>query len=211
MRLAYKGKMNTNLTFDEIKSLIELITNKGLLDYISLSFNLLTSVAIVFITWYMFVKTPKQNKVIKIQEKEIELLYSAFDNFFIFSDAISLYISNKERKLKKLALNEIIQEPFIIKENISSDNVYSSFSKFFLAKHTLQAIGDIKTINLFDNYRSKSVFLRENIYKFEKINNPTIEQYKEIISTIESERKEIEKIKVMSFKSISQFKDSLKK
>lgn len=203
--------MNTNLTFDEIKSLIELITNKGLLDYISLSFNLLTSVAIVFITWYMFVKTPKQNKVIKIQEKEIELLYSAFDNFFIFSDAISLYISNKERKLKKLALNEIIQEPFIIKENISSDNVYSSFSKFFLAKHTLQAIGDIKTINLFDNYRSKSVFLRENIYKFEKINNPTIEQYKEIISTIESERKEIEKIKVMSFKSISQFKDSLKK
>ena len=106
--------MDFNL--EQAKDLINHATNKDCFDYIIQLANITTPIILIFITWGIFIKTPKQNKIIVINEKEIEMLYKAFENFHIFSDAINLYISNKKRKHQNKLDGKKLEDSFAQKK-----------------------------------------------------------------------------------------------
>lgn len=197
-----------NIDYEKIQQLVLAATEKDLLDYVVQISNILATVAIGFITWKIFINTPKQNKIIKIQEKEIELLYRAFEHFHNFSDTVSLYISNKNRKYYKLSKQENLEASFSEKDSISTEAVYTSFKEYTLASHILRSIGDKNTENLIDIYKTKAVEIRTDIYDFE--NNYNENELKNFIDNLSKKRNELDKLKDQCFDSISQFKDTMK-
>lgn len=198
-----------NLTYEQVLTLVTKATEKGTYDYLLLIFNFVLSLALILVSIHVFIKTPKQNKIIKIQEKEIELLYKAFDHFFIFSDAVSLFISNKERKFQKVFNQENIEKSFLIKETESSERVYAAFKDMNMASHILRSIGDKTTEQKIDIYKTKAVNLRGIIFSFEKKDCPSGE-IDSILRELRKGRAELDKLKDECFDSIAYHKETLK-
>ncbi|MFJ5433996.1 hypothetical protein ACIPSR_10540 [Pectobacterium sp. CHL-2024] len=202
------------ITFEQIKELTEIVTNKDWVDYVTSIGSLISSVAIIFLTCYIFFKTPNQTARSKVYEKEVNLLYKAFDCFFLFSDAVGLYASNKHRKYKALSSpdNNTLEESFRDKEKESSENVYPVFKEQNMASSILHSIGALEPKKCVDSYKEKTVELRKLIINFETNHeNPDSEKCKEISDKIEKIRDELDAIKNCFFNKIRDFKDEIKK
>lgn len=201
--------MDFNL--EQAKDLISHATNKDYFDYTIQLANIATPIILMFVTWGIFIKTPKQNKIIVINEKEIEMLYKAFENFHIFSDAISLYISNKKRKHQNELDGKNLEVSFTQKETESSNAVYESFRNYTLAISILRSIGDKNTESFINKYHEKAKSLRTSIYDFELNKGYDKNELKTFVNDIVGFRKELETLKEKCFDSISSFKDEMKK
>lgn len=202
------------ITFDQIKELTEIVTNKDWVDYVTSIGSLISSVAIIFLTCYIFLKTPNQTARSKVYEKEVDLLYKAFDYFCLFSDAVGLYASNKHRKYKTLSDpdNKPLEESFSDKEKQSSEKVYPAFKEQNMASSLLHSIGALEPKKYVDSYKEKTVELRKIIIEFERSNkNPNTEKCKEISDKIGIIRNELDTIKNCFFNKIRDFKDEIKK
>lgn len=202
------------ITFDQIKELTEIVTSKDWVDYMTSIGSLISSVAIIFLTGYIFFKTPNQTARSKVYEKEVDLLYKAFDYFCLFSDAVGLYASNKHRKYKKLSDpdNKPLEESFSDKEKQSSEKVYPAFKEQNMASSLLHSIGALEPKKYVDSYKEKTVELRKLIIEFERSNkNPNTEKCKEISYKIGMIRNELDSIKNCFFNKIRDFKDEIKK
>lgn len=202
------------ISFEQVKQLAEIVTQKDWLDYLSSIGSLVSSLAVILLTCYIFFKTPNQTARGKIYEKEVDLLYRAFDSFCIFSDAVGLYASNKHRKYKTLSkpTNKPLEESFKDKEKESSENVYSTFKDQNMASSLLHSIGALEPKKCVDSYKAKTVELRKMIFDFEQSNaNPSYEVCKEISDKIEKIRNELDTIKSCFFDKITDFKDEIKK
>lgn len=202
------------ITFDQIKELTEIFTSKDWVDYVTSIGNLISSMAIVLLTFYIFFKTPNQTARSKVYEKEVELLYRAFDYFCLFSDAVGLYASNKHRKYKTLRDlgSPPLEESFVNKEKESSENVYPAFKEQNMASSLLHSIGALEPKKCVDSYKEKAVELRKIIINFERIHkNPNTEKCREISDEIEKIRSELDKIKNCFLNKIREFKDEIKK
>lgn len=202
------------ITFDQVKELTEIITSKDWVDYVSTIGSLISSVAIIFLTCYIFFKTPNQTARSKVYEKEVDLLYKAFDFFCLFSDAVGLYASNKHRKYKTLSDsgNKPLEESFSDNEKQSSEKVYPAFKEQNMASSLLHSIGALEPKKCVDSYKEKTVELRELIIDFETSNeNPNTEKCKDISDKIGIIRDELDTIKNCFFNKIRDFKDEIKK
>lgn len=202
------------ITFDQIKELTEIVTSKDWVDYVTSIGSLISSVAIIFLTCYIFFKTPNQTARSKVYEKEVDLLYKAFDYFCLFSDAVGLYASNKHRKYKTLSDpdNKPLEESFSDKEKQSSEKVYPAFKEQNMASSLLHSIGALEPKKYVDSYKEKTVELRKLIIEFERSNtNPNTEKCKEISDKIGIIRNELDTIKNCFFNKIRDFKDEIKK
>ncbi|UNP87542.1 hypothetical protein MNZ22_11935 [Aeromonas encheleia] len=201
-----------NLTYEQIELLVNTAAKKDIIDIIIAFGNIIPALLVGLFSYYAFIQTPRQLAKSKIKEKEVEMLYKAFDNFFIFSDAIGLFISNKERKYKKLLTGHNLEPSFSEKEKASSDAVYASFSNYHLASHILRAIGNRDTEAQVDIYKTKAIEIRELILDFENNNEKAKDssEYEAIHSEISKRRNELDKIKDHCFDLISKFKDDLK-
>ncbi|PQK90340.1 hypothetical protein [Pantoea ananatis] len=202
------------ITFDQLKELTEIATSKDWIDYVTSIGSLISSVAIILLTCYIFFKTPNQTARSKVYEKEVDLLYKAFDCFCLFSDAVGLYASNKHRKYKTLSNldNKPLEESFSDKEKQSSENVYPAFKEQNMASSLLHSIGDLESKKCVDSYKKKTVELREIIINFEtSIEKPSTEKCKEISDEIGKIRDELETIKNCFLNKIRDFKDEIKK
>lgn len=105
-----------NLSYEQLELLINKATEKDTLDIFIAICNIIIPFFIGLFSYYTFIQSPRQLAKSKIKEKEVEMLYKAFDNFFIFSDSIGLFVSNKERKYKKLLTQQVLEASFIEKE-----------------------------------------------------------------------------------------------
>lgn len=203
-----------NISYEQLEKLIQLATSKDYLDVLAQLANIATTLGIVIITWIIFIYTPKQNRLVKIQEKEIEMLYRAFDSFHNFVDAFGLYISNKHRKYKKIKENKgELEESFSDKEKKSSDAVYLSFRDYTLASHILRSIGDKRTEYLVDIYKKTAVEARAFIYRFEfeeDLNSLDDIKLTKFIDEINLYREVLDKLKDKCFDSISNYKELMK-
>ncbi|CFQ39600.1 hypothetical protein [Yersinia bercovieri] len=202
------------ITFEQIKELTEIVTSKDWVDYVTSIGSLISSVAIILLTCYIFFKSPNQTARSKVYEKEVDLLYKAFDCFCLFSDAVGLYVSNKNRKYNTLSdsNNKPLEESFSKKEHESSENVYSAFKEQNMASSLLQSIGALEPKKCVDSYKDKTVELRRLIINFEtNSENPDLQNYKEIASKIEVIRGELDSIKNCFFDKIRDFKEEIKK
>ncbi|MEB8630444.1 hypothetical protein P2G72_11645 [Cronobacter sakazakii] len=202
------------ITFDQIKELTEIVTSKDWVDYVTSIGSLISSVAIILLTCYIFIKTPNQTARSKVYEKEVDLLYKAFDYFCLFSDAVGLYASNKHRKYKTLSSpdNKPLEESFNDKEKQSSEKVYPAFKEQNMASSLLHSIGALEPKKCVDRYKEKTVELRKLIIDFETSNgNHNTEKYKEISDEIGKIRNELDTIKNSFFNKIRDFKDEIKK
>ena len=202
------------ITFEQIKELTEIVTSKDWVDYVSSIGSLISSVAIILLTCYIFFKTPNQTARSKVYEKEVDLLYKAFDCFCLFSDAVGLYASNKHRKYKTLSNpdNKPLEESFINKEKQSSEDVYPAFKEQNMASSLLHSIGALEPKKCVDSYKGKTVELRKLIIDFETSHeNPDTEKCKDISDKIEIIRNELDTIKNCFFNKIRDFKDEIKK
>lgn len=202
------------ITFDQIKELTEIVTSKDWVDYVTSIGSLISSLAIIILTCYIFFKTPNQTARSKVYEKEVELLYKAFDCFCLFSDAVGLYASNKHRKYKTLSApdNKPLEESFSDKEKQSSEKVYPAFKEQNMASSLLHSIGALEPKKCVDSYKEKTVELRKLIIDFETRNeNLNTEKCKEISDKIGIIRKELDMIKNCFFNKIRDFKDEIKK
>lgn len=197
--------------FDEIKKLIYIFQEKDIFDYMGLLINAATPISIFWLGYYTFNKTPQQLAKSKIKEKEVEMLYKAFDSFFNFSDAIGLFISNKERKFKKNIHGYPLEASFEKKETDSSEAVYLSFRDYNLASHILRAIGDKETEDKIDIFKTKAVELRKLIIDFElSAKASDVNEIDIICRDISIKRSELDKIKDECFDQISKHKEKLK-
>jgi len=176
--------------------------------------SLISSLAIIILTCYIFFKTPNQTARSKVYEKEVDLLYKAFDCFCLFSDAVGLYASNKHRKYKTLSDpdNKPLEESFSDKEKQSSERVYPAFKEQNMASRLLYSIGALEPKKCVDSYKEKTVELRKLIIDFETSNeNLHTEKCKEISDKIGAIRNELDTIKNCFFNKIRDFKDEVKK
>lgn len=202
------------ITFEQIKELTEIVTSKDWVDYTTSIGSLISSVVIILLTCYIFLKTPNQTARSKVYEKEVDLLYKGFDCFCLFSDAVGLYASNKHRKYKTLSNpgNKPLEESFINKEKQSSEDVYPAFKEQNMASSLLHSIGALEPKKCVDSYKVKTVELRKLIIDFETSReNPDAEKCKEISDKIEIIRNELDTIKNCFFDKIRDFKDEIKK
>lgn len=196
------------LNYNQIQDLIILATSKNWYDYLSLIFNVLISLCAIILTYAVFLKTPKQNRRLKIQEKEIELLYLAFDNFQIFTDTINLYLSNKHRRYSKLQNKKQLEDTFLEKDKASTEKVYNSFVNFNLAVDILRSIGDIETARQVQDYKELAVESRSYIFSYElKENNDTLEN---LVEKIKEYKNCLTLKKNSCLDSISNFKETMK-
>lgn len=198
-----------DLSYEQILEIVAKATDKNWYDYTFLFSNFILSIGLIYVSIHIFIKTPKQNKLIKIQEKEIELLYKAFDHFFVFSDAVSLFISNKERKFQKQHNNENIEESFLQKEIQSSEKVYATFNDMNMASQILRSIGDKTTEQKVNIFETKAVDLRTKIYAFEK-RDYSLSEIDNFLIELRKGRSELDKLKDGCFDSIANYKESLK-
>ncbi|KAF6638571.1 hypothetical protein HFD95_04160 [Pantoea sp. EKM10T] len=202
------------ITFDQIKELTEIVNSKDWVDYVTSIGSLISSLAIIILTCYIFFKTPNQTARSKVYEKEVDLLYKAFDCFCLFSDAVGLYASNKHRKYKTLSDpdNKPLEESFSDKEKQSSENVYPAFKEQNMASSLLHSIGALEPKKCVDSYKEKTVELRKLIIDFERSNEKTnTEKCKGISDKIGVIRNELDTIKDCFFNKIRDFKDEIKK
>ncbi|WP_447881760.1 hypothetical protein [Serratia fonticola] len=202
------------ITYEQIKEVAEIITKKDFFDYVISIGSLLSSVMVIFLSYYIFFKTPNQIARSKVYEKEVDLLYKAFDSFCIFADAVGLYASNKKRKYDTLSdpNSKPLEASFSIKESESSENVYSAFKEQNMASSLLQSIGALEPKKCVDSYKEKTVELRKIIINFENTSdNPDLTKYKELASKIELIRGELDSIKYCFFDKIRDFKEKIKK
>jgi hypothetical protein len=202
------------ITFDQIKELTEIVTSKDWVDYLTSIGSLISSLAIIILTFYIFFKTPNQTARSKVYEKEVDLLYKAFDCFCLFSDAVGLYASNKHRKYKILSNpdNKPLEESFSDKEKQSSEKVYPAFKEQNMASSLLHSIGALEPKKCVDSYKEKTVELRKFIIDFETSNESiNTEKCKEISDKIGIMRNELDMIKDCFFNKIRDFKDEIKK
>lgn len=203
-----------DITFEQIKELTEIVTNKDWVDYVTSIGSLISSVVIILLTCYIFFKTPNQTARSKVYEKEVDLLYKAFDCFCLFSDAVGLYASNKSRKYKTLSnpRNKPLEDSFSQKEKESSENVYPAFKEQNMASSLLHSIGALEPKKCVDSYKKKTVELRALVINFENNSeNPAPENCKKIAEDIEKIRGELDIIKTCFFDKIRNFKDEIKK
>lgn len=202
------------ITFDQIKELTEIVTSKDWVDYVTSIGSLISSLAIIILTCYIFFKTPNQTARSKVYEKEVDLLYKSYDCFCLFSDAVGLYASNKHRKYKTLSDpdNKPLEESFSDKEKQSSEKVYPAFKEQNMASSLLHSIGALEPKKCVDSYKEKTVELRKLIIDFETSNeNLNTEKCKEISDKIGIIRNELDAIKNCFFNKIRDFKDEIKK
>ncbi|MFM1335944.1 hypothetical protein WFO66_17770 [Yersinia enterocolitica] len=202
------------ITFEQIKELTEIVTSKDWVDYVTSIGSLISSVAIILLTCYIFFKTPNQTARSKVYEKEVDLLYKASDCFYLFSDAVGLYVSNKSRKYNNLSdsNNKPLEESFSKNEHESSENVYPAFKEQNMASSLLQSIGALEPKKCVDSYKDKTVELRRLIINFEtNSESPDLQNHKEIASKIEIIRGELDSIKNCFFDKIRDFKEEIKK
>ncbi len=90
--------MDFNL--EQAKDLINHATNKDCFDYIIQLANITTPIILIFITWGIFIKTPKQNKIIVINKKELEMLYKALKTFMFFQMPLTYTSQIKKENIK---------------------------------------------------------------------------------------------------------------
>ncbi|WP_159565431.1 hypothetical protein [Budvicia diplopodorum] len=203
-----------NITYEQISELIKLSSSKDWIDYISAIAGIFTSLFFVFFGYYTFIQAPKQLVKSKVNEKEVEMLYKAFEHLFIFSDAVGLYISNKERKYKKLSSNSVVEleSSFAEKDRESSEGVYASFRDYNMAASIFRSIGATKIKDDIDMLKTKVVEFRNFIYDIENVAaKQSKEEYEELSENILKKRNEIDKIKNNCFDGIRDYKNKLKK
>lgn len=202
-----------DLSYEQLESIIKLATDKDWLDISIATFNIATPLFVGLFSYYAFIQSPRQLARSKIKEKEVEMLYKAFDHFFIFADAIGLFVSNKERKYKKLLEKQALEESFCEKEKVSSEAVYATFQSCHLASHILRAIGDKDTEAQVDIYRTKCIEFRAFIFDLERcdVSGKSCAEYEVIHRNISKRRIELDAIKDHCFDKISCFKEKLKK
>jgi hypothetical protein len=180
-----------DITFGQLKEIAEVITQKDAIDYTISIGSLISSVAVILLSFYIFFKTPNQTARSKVYEKEVDLLYKAFDCFCLFSDTVGLYASNKYRKFKALGNvdSEPLDQSFPDKEKESSEDVYAAFKQYNMASNILQSIGALEPKKHADNYKIKTVELRELIIEFQE--NPeekSISEYNKIANDIKKKQ-----------------------
>lgn len=203
-----------DINFEQMKALVEMVTKKDWVDYITSIGSLISSLAIILLTCYIFFKTPNQAARGKIYEKEVDLLYKAFDYFCLFADAVGLYTSNKNRKYKKLSTpdNKPLEESFSQKEKDSSENVYITFKEQNMASSLLHSIGAFECKKWVDSYKEETVKLRKLIIEFETDSHLLdSKKYKDMAANIEEIRIELDNIKSNFFEEIRKFKEEIKK
>jgi len=202
------------ITYEQIKELAEIVTSKDWVDYVTSIGSLINSVVIILLTCYIFFRTPNQTARSKVYEKEVDLLYKAFDSFCLFCDAVGLYASNKNRKYEKLSdpRNKPLEESFTIKEQESSDNVYPAFKEQNMASSLLHSIGALEPKKCVDSYKKKTVELRNFLFDIETSSEkPDSEKCKQIANEINKIRSELDTIKSCFFDKIREFKEEIKK
>lgn len=201
-----------NLSYEQLKNLVEIITEKSLIDYILPIGNLLVSIALIILSCYVFIKTPKQTAKSKIHEKEVELLYKAFECFCNFSDAVGLYISNKKRKYRRLSdpSSKPLENNFHKNESISSEKVHLAFSEQKMASNILQSIGSNEAKDLIDNYKNEVVKLRNLVMDFEGSTGPyQLQTYKVLLESIEKIDIEVNRLSKLVLDKINISKNSI--
>ncbi|MDY0924956.1 hypothetical protein SOM41_01170 [Enterobacter sp. CFBP8995] len=206
-----------DITFDQMKELVEIITQKDKFDYFISVANLIISGCVIALTYYVFFKTPNQTAKSKVYEKEIELLYKSFEYFCSFSDAVGLYVSNKYRKYNNLSdINNLpLEDNFAKNDDEASNNVYSLFKEHSIASSILQSIGALEPQKCIESYKDKTVALRKLIFEFEArckadISSVQIDDYKAIAIKIEESRNELNVIKGCFFDHIKNSKETIK-
>ncbi|WP_429212490.1 hypothetical protein [Aeromonas veronii] len=202
-----------DISYEQLEYIINLATDKDWVDISIAICNIAAPLFVGLFSYYAFIQSPRQLARSKIKEKEVEMLYKAFDHFFIFSDTIGLFVSNKERKYKKLLTQQVIEDSFLEKEKSSSEAVYSAFQSGHLASHILRAIGDKNTEAQIDIYMTKVVEFRSYLFELENslLNKETKVDYKIIHCEISKRRAELDTIKDCCFDMISNFKENLKR
>ena len=201
-----------NLSYEQLKTLAEIITEKSLIDYILPAGNLLISLALVILSCYIFIKTPKQTAKSKIHEKEVDLLYKAFESFCNFSDAVGLYISHKKIKYGRLSdpSSKPLEKNFYKTEAVSSEKAHQSFSEQKMASNILQSIGSNKANYLIDNYKNEFVKLRTLVINFEESTGPhQLHTYKNLLESIEKIDTEVDRLTNLILDEINTSKNTI--
>lgn len=202
-----------DISFEQLQYLILEITKKDIFYYINLITNFIGSILILAISIYFFIKKPNQMAKIRIYEKEIELLYEAFNHFCKFSDKVGLFTSNKYRKFLYLSKpNELsLDSNFEVNEIKSTEEVYDSFSDENKASGILISIGANNLANTVKEYRKTTVDLRMLIISFEeKTKNKDKSDYDNICIVISKKRDDLNKIKESFFIEMKKFKANIK-
>ncbi len=153
-----------NLTYTEIEKLIEIVTDKGVFDYVSLIVSSLVTLIAVGMSYFFFKNHSKQITNEKVIEKEVEKLYEAVDCLFEFCNAVDLYLSMKEKSLERLKSGKSIDGSFKDKVDAATDGVFSNFRNAHKASFILRALGELETSSKVDMYRSDAIQLRKEIY-----------------------------------------------
>lgn len=161
------GVLVADLTYENMKQLVEIATGKGTFDYLSIVLSSVVTLIAVGMSYFFFQNHAKQVTNEKVIEKEVEKLYEAVDCLFEFSNAADLYLSMKEKSLNRRISGIPIDGDFKDKVENATEEVFKNFRHVHKSSFILRALGESEASAKVDMYRSCMISFRKDIYKIE--------------------------------------------
>ncbi|OBT07561.1 MULTISPECIES: hypothetical protein [Vibrio] len=202
----------TDLTTEDIKSIIELVKEKSWLDYLVLYAPSVIALSSIALTGYMFKNQNKKNINESLVRDDIARLYQAADHFFEFSDAAGSFISYKKYHYQRIARGYDIDEGFLEGLKLKSKVLADSFTNLHQATFMLSSLGFKELADKLEAHRERVVALRSKTFSIEeKLKNGRIStlQATKLEKEFESEQKKLTKEKEKYVQDIIDCKEEL--
>lgn len=153
-----------HLSFEQMKELIAIATDKGTFDYYSIGVSSLVTLIAVGMSYFFFSKHAVQVINEKVIEKEVEKLYEAVDSFFKFSDAAGLSFSLHEKMFGMLVAKKTPPDDFMDKFDAALNGVFDNIREIRKASFLLRALGENDVAIEIDTYREEAIKLRKELH-----------------------------------------------
>ena len=191
------------LSFEESHALIELVTSKDIWDKITAIASLATAGAIFWGFW----RHSKIERTVQILKKEVDILYSASDNFFTFTDALGALIFVKKTRYKSEVDGTKLADDYSEREDAKIKNIQDSYKFIYKSIYELKSIGDTDSAALIEEYANKSL---EIVGEIKSASSTTASTPSVMVEYLSREKKIVDKLSDKCFAQISKKKDSLK-
>lgn len=158
----------TDLTIEEVKSIIELVKDKSWLDYLALCAPSVVALGSIVLTGYMFKNQNKKNINESLVRDDIARLYQAADHFFEFSDAAGSFVSYKKYHYQRISRGSTIDEDFLEGLKLKSKLLANSFTNLHQATFMLSSLGFKELADKLEAHRERVVSLRSKTFAIEE-------------------------------------------
>lgn len=151
------------LYFEQLKALLEILTNKTWIDYIPIILSSAAPLLAVGMSYYFFNKQSVHVMNEKIIEKEVEKLYEAADSFFDYSDSINLFFSMMEKRLSIAKSQGSMPEIFVKQCEDATNAVFDQFKSVHKAAFLLRTLDEEATAEEIERFINETVDLRKSV------------------------------------------------